>query len=76
MVHAEPHKNKKKDEEVDVRVITQGGEKTGMDFEHGEISGQRPEGKSEGSQPPPKFDVAQQKQFLHDMQRAIKEERA
>jgi hypothetical protein len=59
--------NQKKDDEVDVRVITRGGEKMGMDFEHGESSGQRPEGKiRKVVQPPPKFDVAQQKQFLCD----------
>jgi hypothetical protein len=28
MVHAEPWKNKNKNEEVDVSVVTQGGEKT------------------------------------------------
>jgi hypothetical protein len=34
--------------------------KIGMDFEHGEISGQRLEGKIRRAvQPPPKFDVAQ-----------------
>jgi hypothetical protein len=32
---------KKKDDEVDVWVITRGREKMGMDFEHGESSGQR-----------------------------------
>jgi hypothetical protein len=38
-----------------------------MDFEHGEISGQIPEGKIiRFVQPPPKFDDTQQKQFLHD----------
>jgi hypothetical protein len=41
MVTIETCGNQKKDEEVDVWVITRGGAKTGMDLEHGEISGQR-----------------------------------
>jgi hypothetical protein len=57
--------NKKKDDEVDVWVITQVEKRHEMDFKHGEISGQRSEGKiRKVVQPPPKFDVAQQKQFL------------
>jgi hypothetical protein len=77
MVHVEPHKNKNKNEEADVRVVTRGGEKTWVDFEHGEGSGQQPDGKiRKAPQPPPKFNVAQQKQFLRDAQRALKEERA
>jgi hypothetical protein len=36
MVHAEPHENKNKEEEVKVWVVTEGGAKKGMDFEHGE----------------------------------------
>jgi len=39
MVHVKSHKNKKKNEEVDVRVVIQGEEKTREDFEHGEGSG-------------------------------------
>jgi hypothetical protein len=35
MVHAEPHKNKKKNEEADVWVVTHKGENIGADFEHG-----------------------------------------
>jgi hypothetical protein len=51
--------------------------KTGEDFEHGEGSGQKPDGKiRKAPHPPPKFDVAQQKQFLCDAQRALEEERA
>lgn len=54
--------NKKKDDEVDVRVITRGREKMRMEFEPGEISGQMPEGKMrKETYPPPKFDVSQQK---------------
>jgi hypothetical protein len=34
MVHVDPHKNKKKNEEVDVQVITREGAKIGADFEH------------------------------------------
>jgi hypothetical protein len=59
MVYVEPHKHKKKDEEVDVREITLGGAKTGVYFEHVEGSGQNSEGKiRKAVQPPPKFDVA------------------
>ena len=32
MVHAEPCKSKKKDEEVDFQVVILGGEKKGRDF--------------------------------------------
>jgi hypothetical protein len=64
MVTANPRRNKKKDDEVDVQVITRGGEKMGMDLEHDEISSQRPEEKIiKVAQPPPNFDVVQQKQF-------------
>jgi hypothetical protein len=59
MVHAEPHRNKKMNEEFDVQVVTLGGVKTGMDFQHGENSGQKLERKiREAVQPPPKFDVS------------------
>jgi hypothetical protein len=48
-----------------------------MDLEHGESSGQRMMGKiRKEAQPPPKFDVAHQNNFMCDMQRALKEERA
>jgi hypothetical protein len=71
------HKNKKKDEEVDVWVVTRGGEKIGRDFEQVRAQGQKLEGKiRKATQPPPKFDVSQQKQFMCDAQRAIEEERA
>jgi hypothetical protein len=33
MVHADPRRNKNKDEEVDVQVVTRGGVKIGRDFE-------------------------------------------
>lgn len=57
MVHAEPHINKK-DAEVDVRVITRGGAKTGREFEQVESSGKKPKGKiRKKAQPPPKFDA-------------------
>jgi len=39
MVHVDPRGNKKKDEEVDVHVITQGGVKIGRDFENDESLG-------------------------------------
>jgi hypothetical protein len=56
------HKNKKKNGEVNVWVVTHGGVKTGEDFEHGEGLGQQAEGNiRKAPQPPPKFDVAQQK---------------
>jgi len=43
-------------------VINQGGENMGMNFEHGEILGQRLEGKiRKVENPPPKFDDVQQK---------------
>jgi hypothetical protein len=38
MVYMEPRGNKKKNEEVDVWIVTQGGEKIGMGFKHGESS--------------------------------------
>ena len=37
MVYVESHKNQKKNGEVNFRVVTHGGEKTGVDFEHGEV---------------------------------------
>jgi hypothetical protein len=40
MVHVKPCKNKKKNGEVDVWVVTRGGTKTWEEFEHGEGSGQ------------------------------------
>jgi hypothetical protein len=56
------HKNKKKNEEVDVWVVTRGGEKIGAYFEHGEGSGQNMDGKiRKETHPPPRFDVSQQK---------------
>jgi hypothetical protein len=62
MVTTDSCGNKKKDDEVDVRVITRGRAKMRMEFEHGEISGQMPEGKMrKATYPPPKFDVSQQK---------------
>jgi hypothetical protein len=45
MVTIELCENHKKDDEVDVWVITQGRENTGMNFEYGESLGQRLEGK-------------------------------
>jgi hypothetical protein len=54
--------NKKKDEEVDVWVITRGGAKIGRDFKQAERSSQNLEGNiRKVAQPPPKFDVSQQK---------------
>jgi hypothetical protein len=44
MVHVKLRGNRKKDEEVDVRVINQGGVNIGMEFEIGESLGQRSEG--------------------------------
>jgi hypothetical protein len=41
MVHAEPCKNKNKNEEADLWVVTCSGVKTGADFEHGEGLGQQ-----------------------------------
>jgi hypothetical protein len=77
MVTAEPCENQKPKEEVDVWVVTQGGIQMGMDLEHGEILGQNIEGKiRKVAQAPPKFDVVQQKQFLHDAQRDLEEDRA
>jgi hypothetical protein len=62
MVTAELWENQKKEEEVDVWLITQGGTKTIMELERGESSGQRKEGNiRKVVQDPPKFDVAQQK---------------
>jgi hypothetical protein len=40
MMHFDPHKNKKKNGEENVWVLTCGGAKIGRDFEHGEGSGQ------------------------------------
>jgi hypothetical protein len=61
MVHVEPCKNKKKDKEVEVWVITRNREKTGRDFEQDESLGQKSEGKIiKAAYPPPKFDVSQQ----------------
>jgi hypothetical protein len=38
-----------------------------MDFKHGEILGQRPEGKiRKVAQPPPKFDVIPEEEFMRD----------
>jgi hypothetical protein len=76
MVHVEPCKNKKKNEEVDVRVVTQGGVKTEEDFDHGEGLHKKPNGKTmKAPHPPPKSDVAQHKQFLRDAQRELEGER-
>jgi hypothetical protein len=62
MVHVEPCKNKKKNEEVDVWVVTQGGVNTGAEFEHGEGLGQNSKGNiRKEAYPPLNFDVAQQK---------------
>jgi hypothetical protein len=56
MVHAEMHKNKKKNEEVNLRVVTHGWEKIGEEFEHEESLGQQVEGKvRKASHPPPKL---------------------
>jgi len=46
-----------------------------MDFEHGESSGQRIEGKIiKVAQPPPKFDATQQNLFIHEKKRSTQEE--
>jgi hypothetical protein len=64
MVHAEPCKNKKKNEEFHVRVVTRGGENIGVEFEHGEGSGHNLYGKIRKVECClPKFDVSQQKKF-------------
>jgi hypothetical protein len=42
MVTTEPHRKNKKNDEVDVRVITYEGEKMGIDLKKGEISSQIP----------------------------------
>jgi hypothetical protein len=55
MVHAEPHKNKKKNEEDDVRVVTHRGEKIGENFKHGEGSGQNLDEKMRKELAPSKF---------------------
>jgi hypothetical protein len=61
MVTTDSCGNKKKDDEVDVRVITQGRAKMRMEFKNGEILGQMPEGKMrKATYPPPKFDVSNQ----------------
>jgi len=75
MVHAGLHKNNKKDEEVDIRVVTQGGAKIGKKIEHGESSGQKLEGNiRKESQPPPKFNASQQNNSMCDAQNEIEEE--
>jgi hypothetical protein len=57
-----------KDEELDVMMITLGGEKKGMDLEHGESLSQRMKGKIiKKAQSPPKFDVAHQNKFMCDV---------
>jgi hypothetical protein len=62
MVHAEPCKNKKKNEEADVQVVIHKRVKTRSYFEHGEGSAQKPDGKiRKEPHTPPKFDVSQQK---------------
>jgi hypothetical protein len=69
-------KNKKKNEEVDVWVVTQEGkrqEKT-LSMVKAQVKIQM-EKIRKAPHPPPKFDVSQQKQFLHDAQRALEEER-
>jgi hypothetical protein len=67
MVHLESCMNNKKNYKDDVRVRTRGGEKIGMEFELGEISSPRMEGKiTRAAQPPLKFDVAQYKKFMCD----------
>jgi hypothetical protein len=78
MVIVEPHKDQNPKEEVDVQVVTRGGIQMGMDLECGEILGQNIEGKIKKKVmlAPPKFDVVQQKQFLHDAQRSLEEDRA
>jgi hypothetical protein len=54
--------NQKKDEKVDVQVVTQGGVKMGMELEHDESSGQKSKGKiRKAVSSPPKFDVTQHK---------------
>jgi hypothetical protein len=42
MVTTEPHRKNKKNDEVDVQVITYEGEKMGIDLKKGEISSQIP----------------------------------
>jgi hypothetical protein len=70
-------KNKKKNEEDDVWVVTHGGEKQGQTSSMVKAQVKKPDGKiRKAPHPPPKFDVAQQKQFLCDAQRALEEERA
>jgi len=75
MVHVELQKNKKKNREVDVQVVTRRGEKIGANFEHGEGLGQKPYGRiRKAPKPLLKFDVSQQKKFVRDVQRALEEE--
>jgi hypothetical protein len=60
MVHVEPHKNKKKNEEADIRVVTRGGAKNRGDFEHGEGLGQKIYGIiRKAPHPPLNFDAVQ-----------------
>jgi hypothetical protein len=74
MVHAELHKNKKKNEEDEVQVVTYEGAKEGDNFEHGEGSGKKQEENIRNApQPPLEFDVSQQKQLLHNAQRELEE---
>jgi hypothetical protein len=76
MVHSELRKNKKKNGEVDIQVVTVGGEKPWEDFENGEGSREQAEGNiQKAPHSPLKFDATQQKYFLHDVQRDMKEER-
>jgi hypothetical protein len=57
-------------------VITQGKAKMVMEFEHGERSGQRLEGKiRKATQQPPKFGIIKHKKCVHDMKRVIEEDR-
>jgi hypothetical protein len=77
MVTTDPHEYQKPKEEVDVRVVTRGGIWMRMDLERGEIVGQKIEGKiRKETQAAPNFNSMQQKQFLGDAQRALKEDRA
>jgi hypothetical protein len=53
-------KNKKKEDYV--WVVSHGGAKTKVEFEHGEFLGRQEDGNiRKAPHPPPKFDVVQQK---------------
>jgi hypothetical protein len=67
MVHEDPSKTKKKNEEDDVQVVILEGMETRENFDHGEGSGQNPDGNiRKAPQTPPIFYDSQQKKLLCD----------